>query len=345
MESSSKSQTDVFVPLPGSGTQEDHFSWSSRLWVHNLDSSPANVQFFLFKLNQSNPTPAVYNDTLAAGETRRYDRPAETLFGEAGAAVLRVVADQKLVVRSRIEPEAEGKNEKAKVMLDSTLSNEQRTTDDGQRTEAESLVRQFFAPVPASFAISAGEKINLLGVYQPSLLTSIPQGFPVGLVETTGDMVTVKVTALDETGSTLASKEYTLAGFEPGLYNLSDFLSEASTSKTKLEVEVLSGPGKIIAFGSGLTRGVAVSDEFKAGERQASVANEASSDKLTEKAEASKHPPSEASPQQASITGSGTTGAIPLWTGSNVLGSSVLAASPEGEVGRVSIDGAFDETT
>ncbi|MBI3950924.1 MAG: hypothetical protein HY314_10780 [Acidobacteria bacterium] len=355
MESSSKSQTDVFVLLPGAGTQADHFSWSSHLWVQNLDSSPANVQFFLFKLNQSNPTPAVYNDTLATGEMRRYDRAAETLFGEAGASVLRVISHRKLVVRSSIKPaslrpeerdiqKAQSKNLTAKETQLSAF-NELWTADHEQRREIEELARQFFAAIPASFAIGAGQQTNLLGAFQPNILTHILQSFPVGLVETSGDTATVKVTALDETRNALASKDYTLAGFELRLYNLSDSLSGLSTSKTNIVVEVVSGPGKIITFGSELAREMAITGEFNAGQRQASVANEANSDKLTEKAEASKHPPSEASPQQGSVTGSGIVGRVPLWTGNNVLGNSVLAASPEGEVGRVSIDGAFDENT
>jgi hypothetical protein len=331
----SRSQTDVFVPLLGSGTQSDHVSWSSRLWVHNLDAAPANVQFFLLRLNQSNPTPAVYNDTILAGETRRYDRAGETLFGEAGAAVLRVVSNQRLIVRSRLEhQQAEGRRQKAEGLVDSTLSDEQRTTDDGQRTEAESLVRQFFAAVPASFALGAGQKTNLLRVYPPSLVTSIPQGFPIGLVETTGDIVTVKVTALDEAGSTLASKDYTLAGFEPWLYNLSDFFSGASTDKIKLEVEVLSGPGKIIAFGSGLTSDVAMSDRFSAGERQASIVDDqTSSDKLTNTWDGSQdRASSNASPQQGSVTGSGTAGRIAMWTGSQTVGDSTISEDATGHV-------------
>ncbi|MBI3950692.1 MAG: hypothetical protein HY314_09590 [Acidobacteria bacterium] len=340
-----RNRTDVFVPLLGSGTQTDGFSWSSRLWVHNLDASPANVQFFLFKLNQSNPTPAVYNDTLAAGETRRYDRAVETLFGEAGAAVLRVISDHKLIVRSHLgsaapgleaqdRQKAKGNNEEAKGIQDATLTDEQRTTDHGPRTEVEDLVKPFFAAVPASFAMSAGQKTKLFGEYQSSLLISRAPGFPVGLVETTGDVVAVKVTALDETGSTLASKDYTLAGFEPRLHNLSDFLSGASTDKIKLEVEVLSGPGKIIAFGSGLTSDVAMSDRFSAGERQASVVDEkTSSDKLTNQSDGSPgRSSSQASPQQGSVTGSGTAGRIAMWTGSQTVGDSTISEDAVGHV-------------
>ena len=83
-----------------------------------------------------------YNDSVPAGDTKRYDNAAENLFGLSGVfGAIRVVADRSVVVNSRIYSTPAGK------------------TDDLS-------AGQFFAAVPASFAIAYGQATQLLGVYQ-----------------------------------------------------------------------------------------------------------------------------------------------------------------------------------
>ncbi|MCU0294030.1 MAG: hypothetical protein MUF10_18940, partial [Thermoanaerobaculaceae bacterium] len=135
--------TDVFLPSVGRGPGSGTSQWYTCVWVHNPNASAANVQFRLLLRDRANPAAEVFNDSIPAGDTKRYDNAVETMFGEASFGALRVTSSQKLLVNGRIYSQEPGQ-------------------------ENRDSVGQFFAAIPADFAIGSGQSTTILGVYQTS---------------------------------------------------------------------------------------------------------------------------------------------------------------------------------
>ncbi len=216
--------TDVFVASVGHGSGVGGSQWRTTLWIHNPQSAGADCQLQLLLRGQSNPSPAVYDLTVPAGDTKKFDDATWALFGIEGYGALRVVCDREVVVNSRIYNQ-EG----------SDISNTQG---------------QFFSGVPASFAIGAGESTTVLGVNQAEDDTF---RYNFGMVETSGHDVTVDVTLKDGDGTVLDSRSYSLAPLEPIQVNVSDVGSP--TGNAYLVFEVTGGSGRVIVFGSGVANG------------------------------------------------------------------------------------------
>ncbi len=219
--------TDVFLPSVGRGSGKKSSQWYTTMWVYNPNSSSTNITVYFLQRDQPNPHPLSYNDTIPAGDTRKYENAVYTLFGVEGFGALRVTANQRVVVNARIfsqPPEGE-----------------------------ESSVGQFMGAAPASFAIGNGEKTHILGVYQTSPEDDSMYRYNYGFVETTGQAATVMVRAIDENGSVLATDSLTLGGFEARQYNLKDrLIGSPDAHNVRLEVWVTAGSGRVIAFGTGL---------------------------------------------------------------------------------------------
>ena len=225
------SGTDVFIPSLGSGPGASSSQWNACIWVHNPNTSPVNVTFRLLLRDQPNPSPQAYNATIPAGDTRRYDNAFATLFGVTGktfgAVRVTTPAGQPIIVNARSYSTPAG----------------------GDQMDT---VGQFYSAIPASFAIGPGQTTELLGAYQTTPQASSEFRYNYGFVETTGNAVTVQVTALDETGMSVGSKSYTLGGYQASQYNITDLLPSVSTTDLRLEVAVTSGPGQVVAFGSAI---------------------------------------------------------------------------------------------
>jgi len=223
--------TDVFIPSLGHGRGSAQSQWNACIWVHNPNAAPVNVTFRLLLRDQANPSAQVYNDTIQAGDTRRYDDALATLFGVTtktfGAVRVTTPAGQAVIVNARSYSTPPGGDP-----MDTT--------------------GQFYAAIPASFAIGPQQKTELLGVFQTTPQANSEFRYNYGFVETTGNTVTVLVTALDETGLTVGSKSYTLGGYQASQYNITDLLPQVNTTNVRLEVTVTSGPGQVVAFGSGI---------------------------------------------------------------------------------------------
>jgi hypothetical protein len=219
--------TDVYLPSVGRGGGSGGSQWYTTTWIHNPGTTSANVQVFFLKRDQANPSPQVYNLTVQGGDTVRTEDAITAMFGGTGFGALHVVSDQKLVVNSRIYSKPAG-------------------------GDLKNTVGQLFAAVPAGFAIASGQSTTLLGVYQTAPQADSQFRYNFGLVETAGSSATVRVTAYDETGLSVSSKNYELAGYEARQYNITDLLPGVNSSNLRLAVEVLSGSGKVVAFGSGL---------------------------------------------------------------------------------------------
>lgn len=222
--SAGQAGTDVYLPSVGRGPGSSGTVWRTTLWIHNPGSTSANCQVQLLLRDQANPSPAQYNLTVAAGETVRFEDATWRMFGITGYGALRVVSSEDVVVNSRIYNQP--------------------------GTSVSDTQGQFFGAVPASFSIGQGESTEVLGVNQA------PDGdfrYNFGFVETTGNDAVVEVTLFADDGSPLGSRTYTAAGREATQVNIADLGAGAHpTENGRLHVEVTSGSGRVIAFGSGI---------------------------------------------------------------------------------------------
>ena len=223
--------TDVFIPSLGHGPGSAGTQWYACIWVHNPNIASVNVTFRLLLRDQSNPSPLVFNDSIPAGDTRRYDDALATMFGVTsttfGAVRVTTPAGQPVIVNARSYNKPTGADD-----MDTT--------------------GQFYAAIPASFAIGPQQKTELLGVYQTTPQASSEFRYNYGFVETTGNQVTVQVTAFDQNGTSIGSASYTLGGYEARQYNITQLLPSVNATNLRLEVAVTSGPGQVVAFGSGI---------------------------------------------------------------------------------------------
>jgi hypothetical protein len=163
---------------------------------------------------------------VPAKSVRKYNDVVVTMFGIEKFGAIRVVADVKLVVASRIYSQpAEG--------------------------EAAS-VGQFLPAVPASFAIARGDTTNLIGVRQHSPPESWNFRYNYGLVETAGAAATVKISAYHQSAGFMKDKTVTLRPYEAKQWNVSDLLDGGTAWNWRLEIEVTDGSGRVLAFGSGI---------------------------------------------------------------------------------------------
>ncbi len=217
--------TDVFIPSVGRA--QGIANWYTTIWVHNPGSEPAYAEFFFLERNRDN--------TGAVRQTGRVD-PGETLNLEGLTAMagrfgaVRVTSSARLLVTSRIY---------------SMAPDEALGASKGQD----------FAAIPALLAIGAGQRTRLLGVYQTiPEVTELRYNF--GFVETTGTACTVRVTPLDDAGSALATgRTYNVLPLGQHQYQLRDEFPGVWTVNAVLDTEVVSGTGRVIAFGSLITNG------------------------------------------------------------------------------------------
>ncbi len=297
--------TDVFVPSLGRGPGASNSQWNACIWVHNPNAAPVNVTFRLLLRDQPNPSPQIYNDTIPAGDTRRYDDALATLFGVTaktfGAVRVTTPAGQPVIVNARSYSTPAG--------------------GDPMDTAG-----QFYAAIPASFAIGPQQKTQLLGVYQTTPQAGSEFRYNFGFVETTGNSVTVLVTALDETGAPVGSKSYTLGAYQASQYNITDLVPSVNSTNLRLEVAVTSGPGQVAAFGSGIANRSNDPSTFEMSFRDELLAANNAGSGLTSVA------------HDGTLAGAGTT-ATPLGIANGGVGKAKLAA-PGGTGGQVlSTDG------
>lgn len=220
--------TDVFVPSVGHGPGVAGSNWKTTMWVYNPGPTAADVQYLLLERISTNPSPLVYNETIPAGDTRRYTNAVEALFGVAKSGALRVTATARVVVNARVYSTPGGGEEK-------------------------DTAGQFFAGVPASFAIGPGQSTSLLGVFQTVPTEASEYRYNFGIVETAGGLIWVRVTVRDGVGEVLRTKD--LAGIGPygtALFQLKNEFPDLETTNAQLSLEVLRGTGKMVAFGSGI---------------------------------------------------------------------------------------------
>ncbi|MGQ9753007.1 MAG: hypothetical protein ACUVRE_10345 [Thermoanaerobaculaceae bacterium] len=221
--------TDLYLPSVGSAMGVA--PWYTTVWVYNPASSPVTVTFYLLK-RQPNPSPLSFTDTIPPGDVKRYDDAIQFMFGQSVFGALRVVADQKVLVSSRIYARQQGAGER-----DSK--------------------GQFFAGIPASFAIGAGEETQVVGVRQTSTDKALSDfRFNVGVVETTGAACTVELKLFDETGAQVGgSQTWSLGPREQRQEAVAAIFGTGNLPNHRVQVRVIGGSGKVLAFGSLVANG------------------------------------------------------------------------------------------
>ena len=221
--------TDVFLPSVGAKPGVPPAVWYTTVWVHNPSSTPANVTFYLLE-RQANLQPLSFEDTIQPGDTVKYEDAVQLMFAKQTFGALRLTSNVKVVAGSRIYAQP-------------------------GVLEADS-VGQYFAATPASFAIGSGQTTELLGVSStlPSADSTFRSSF--GFVETTGTgTCEVKVTVYDSAGAQLGDTTYTVRQWEQVQKTFSTEFPAVSTENARLTVEVTSGGGRVIAFGSMVANG------------------------------------------------------------------------------------------
>jgi len=224
------SGTDVYLPSVGRGPGVAPSEWYTTVWVSNPNPQPVNVTFAFLERDTVNTSPPAFNDVLNAGETKRYVNAVWSLFAREAFGALRVVSTNRVLVCSRIYSQT------------------------GE--EVEDSVGQFFAGVPASFAIGRGETTQVLGVYHLP-----PEGDPefrfnFGVVETTGHDATVTVRVWSDLGTPWMTSGFQVRAFEQKQWSFRGlFPAAGSAENARLELEVTQGEGRVIAFGSLVANG------------------------------------------------------------------------------------------
>ncbi len=222
--------TDVFLPMVGRQAGIFPSNWYTTVWIYNPGAEAATARLYLLERNTANPSPPFVDVVVAPGETEKLDNVVETYFHAEIFGAMRVTCPAKLVVTSRVYSRGAGAEEKDSAGQD-------------------------FAGVPASFAIGAGEKTQILGVHQTEPATDSDYRFNFGFVETTGHQVYVRVRAFDGNGADQGYKDFNVREWSQRQVAFKDWFPAISIDNARLDVEVISGTGKVIAYGSSIANG------------------------------------------------------------------------------------------
>ena len=224
--------TDIFVPSLARTTGAHGSMWYATVWIHNPGTETAHVTVSFLVRDQSNPSPVRQTVTVDPGETLKLEDVYEDLFGLSSAiGALRFQSDRKVVVSAR-----------SYNLTTAGLADSQG---------------QFVAGMPSEIAIGSGKKTSIPGITNPAD-GSFRSNF--AMVETAGGNATVEVTLYDRDGAELTSKTYTLAPYEPVQVSIHAFDSGAMVDGGRLDVEVLSGSGKVLTFASMVGNGTVSQD-------------------------------------------------------------------------------------
>jgi hypothetical protein len=220
--------TDLFLPMAGRQAGVHPSNWYTTVWIHNPGAEAATARVFFLERTKANTDPPWVDVLVAPGDTEKLENIVETYFHLEAFGALRVTCEtQRLVVTSRVFSQGVG-------------------------ADAADSVGQDFAGVPASFAIGLGEKSQVLGVHQTLPTADSEFRFNFGLVETTGHSATVRVRAFDENGDDQGFSDINVRELSQRQVAFNDHFPTVTTENARLELEVISGAGRVIAYGSGI---------------------------------------------------------------------------------------------
>ncbi|MBI4917958.1 MAG: hypothetical protein HY825_19125 [Acidobacteria bacterium] len=222
------SGVDVYLPSVGRKPGVPPTQWYTAMWVFNPQGAPAHVRYQFLERDKSNTAPLEATETIGAYATRAYEDAITDLFHVQAFGAVRVISDQHIVVQSRIY---------------------------SQTGAVRDSVGQLFNGIPAHFAVGAGRKTELIGVFQTQPADASAFRYNFGFVETGGGTVSLLVVLTDAGGNTITVKGYTVRPYEQRQFQFRDEFPEVSTTNARMSVQVSSGTGRIIAFGSRIANG------------------------------------------------------------------------------------------
>ncbi|MGC8915949.1 MAG: hypothetical protein ACP5NF_03120 [Thermoanaerobaculum sp.] len=222
--------TDLWIPSVGHGPGQFGSQWRTDVWVSRpTGTTAATVDIYFLPRGDSNAWPPESRPiTVNPGETREFVDIVKDLFGKDNAfGALRFLADQEVLVTARI------------YSAGLTI-----VTNDGNKTGS---AGQFFAALPAAAAVGLGQSTDVQGVAQDSGTRT-----NVGWVEVTGNPCSIQVQRVDGNGVVVASQTYNVGAF--AVVQKGNILNELGGpgGNQRLRITVVSGSGKILAFGSRL---------------------------------------------------------------------------------------------
>ncbi|HHQ48848.1 MAG TPA: hypothetical protein ENK19_08210, partial [Acidobacteria bacterium] len=224
--------TDIFVPSLARTHGAHGSMWYATAWIHNPGTAEVQVTVSYLRRDQSNPAPMQQTVIVQPGETMKLGDVFQDLFGlEDAKGALRFQSTGKIVVSTR-----------SYNLTTAGLADSQG---------------QFLSGMPAELALAAGEKTSIPGITQPA-----DESFRCNyaMVETVGGTADVRVSLFDRDGVPRASKTYSLAPYQPVQFNLSDLGAGLTVDGGRLDVEVLSGSGKVLTFASMVGNGTLSQD-------------------------------------------------------------------------------------
>jgi hypothetical protein len=217
--------TETFLPAVGRVAGQGGAQFYTTVWATNLTSEPQTMTFRFLKQGQANGSPASFVDTLQPDETKVYENVVESKLGLSNAiGAARVTSTGEIFVSERIFNQAPG-------------------ADLG---DTEGL---FFAGVPKSFSISAGQSASIQGVDQGG---AEDFRYNFALVETGGGSPTVNVQVLDGNGTLLGQKSYPMAPYEQLQPAVSDVVAGIHTTNARITATVTGGTGSVLIAGAQL---------------------------------------------------------------------------------------------
>jgi len=200
--------TDVIVPAAARVA-----TWVTDLYVLNPGSQSATVTIYWMVRNQANPNPENVVYVLAPGESLVLPDVINQEFGlTEGEGAFRVVATAPVAVNARIY-------------------NQQSGVTFGQGFEG----------VPRAQAIVAGGTTDIVGLEENSSFRS-----NVVVMDASGSGCQVAMTLRNASGATVATRTYTLDGFEPALERLTRFPGVTTLDAGSLHAEVISGSAIVV---------------------------------------------------------------------------------------------------
>ena len=216
---------EVFLPAVGRLAGALGAQFYTTMWATNLSGAPVTFTFQFLRQGQANTSPLSFVDTLGVGQTKVYENVVESKLGlNSALGAARITASGEILVSERIYNQASGA--------------------DVGNTEG-----LFFAAVPQSFSIHAGESASIQGINQGG---GENFRYNFALVETGGGTPTVNVQVFDGAGVLLGQKAYLLSAFEQIQPNVTDVVPAIATTNARITATVTGGTGSVLLAGAQL---------------------------------------------------------------------------------------------